>query len=73
MNGQNDTHKPKRSDSEIFSSEVSPGWISSPTCLYSRFSFMYSGIRWRRFEVAYTSTFSDAAEMDPSSTVLSAL
>jgi hypothetical protein len=28
------------------------GCTSPPTCLVSRFSSMYSGIRWRRFEVA---------------------
>jgi len=28
------------------------GWTSSPTCFVSRFSLMYSGSRWRRFDVA---------------------
>src|SRR5690606_6740131 len=34
---------------------------------------MYSGIRWRRFDVAYTMTLSDCAATEPSRMVLSAL
>ena len=53
---------------------ASPG-CSSPfsSCVAARLSFICSGSRWRRLEVAYTSTLSDDADTVPSSIDFSAL
>ena len=45
------THRPKRSEREIFSSTASPWWISPSTIMAPRLSLWYSGTRWRRLEV----------------------
>ena len=47
-NGGNPSHRPKRSDSETFSSTASPGLIADERS----FSTMSRAIRWRRLEVA---------------------
>src|SRR3954453_1038129 len=63
------SHRPKRSDSETFSSTASPGLIA----VERSFSIMSRGNRWRRFEVAYRITLSGRPSMPPSSTALSDL